>query len=153
MGAEHRLRVGLLPWYQHETMPPARPALLGDLERTVMDHLWSGGPQDVKACHVAVGRRRRITLNTVQSTMERLYRKGLLRREKVSHAYVYEAALSREAFGAQLASEVVASVVGSAAEASVLAAFVDVAERVGEDGLARMEQLIAAKRAGQRGSR
>lgn len=118
-----------------------------------MDHLWSGGPQDVKACHGAVGRRRRITLNTVQSTMERLYRKGLLRREKVSHAYVYEAALTREAFGAQLASEVVASVVGSAAPASVLAAFVDVAERVGEDGLARMEQLIAARRAGQRGPR
>lgn len=131
-------------------MAPARPRLLGDLERTVMDHLWSTGAQDVKACHLAVGRRRRITLNTVQSTMERLYRKALLRREKVSHAYVYEPALSREAFGARLAREVVASVVGSAAPASVLAAFVDLAERTSEDGLERMERLIAARRAGQR---
>jgi predicted transcriptional regulator len=131
-------------------MAPARPALLGDLERTVMDHLWSSGPQDVKACHQAVGRRRRITLNTVQSTMERLSRKGLLRREKVSHAYVYEPALTREAYGARLAREVVASVVGAEAPATVLAAFVDLADRAGEESLARMERLIAAKRAGQR---
>jgi predicted transcriptional regulator len=112
-----------------------RPTLLGDLERTVMDRL------------LAIGGRRRITLNTVQSTMERLYRKGLLRRDKVSHAYVYEAALSREAYGAQLAREVVAAAVGSAAPASLLAAFVDLAERAGDDTLARMEQLIAARRA------
>ncbi len=117
-----------------------------------MDHLWSSGPQDVKACHKAVGRRRRITLNTVQSTMERLSRKGLLRREKVSHAYVYEPALSREAYGAQLARDVVASVVGSEAPASVLTAFVDLAERAGDETLARMEALIAARRAGPRRS-
>lgn len=132
-------------------MAPQRSLLLGDLERAVMDHLWSAGPRDVKGCHHAVGTRRRITLNTVQSTMERLFRKGLLRRDKVSHAYVYEAALSREAFGAQLAREVVAAAVGSAAPASLLAAFVDLADRAGEDTLARMEQLIAARRASPKG--
>lgn len=121
--------------------------MLGDLERSVMDHLWTAGCQDVKACHEAVGRRRNITLNTVQSTMERLFRKGLLRRDKVSHAYVYEASLTREAYGAQLAREVVAAAVGSAAPASLLAAFVDLAERAGEDTLAHMEQLIAVRRA------
>ncbi len=112
-----------------------------------MDQAWSAGAQDVKACHAAIGRRRRITPNTVQSTMERLYRKGLLRREKVSHAYVYEAALAREAYGAQLAREVVAAAVGSAAPASLLAAFVDLAERAGDDTLAHLEQLIATRRA------
>ena len=127
-------------------MPPPRSLLLGDLEQAVMDRLWTGGPQDVKACHLAIGRRRKITLNTIQSTMERLYRKGLLRRDKVSHAYVYEAALSREGYGALLAREVVAAAVGSAAPASLLAAFVDLTERAGEDSLARMEQLIASRR-------
>jgi predicted transcriptional regulator len=125
--------------------------LLGDLELAVMDHLWSAGPLDVKACHLAIGKRRRITLNTVQSTMERLFRKGLLRRDKVSHAYVYESVLSREAFGAQLAQEVVAAAVGQAAPASLLAAFVDLADRAGDDALARMEQLIAARRAATKG--
>lgn len=115
-----------------------------------MDHLWSTGPQDVKACHQSIGRRRRITLNTVQSTMERLSRKGLLRRAKVSHAYVYEPVLTREAYCARLAQDVIASVVGAEAPVTVLAAFVDLVERAGEESLARMERLIAAKRAGQR---
>jgi predicted transcriptional regulator len=131
-------------------MASGRNTTLGDLERAVLDHVWSAGAQDVKACHLAVGKRRRITLNTVQSTMERLYRKGLLRREKVSHAYVYEASVSREELGARLAREVVASVVGSADAAPVLAAFVDLAERAGEDALARLERLVAARRAAQR---
>ena len=116
-----------------------------------MDHVWSAGAQDVKSCYRAIGKRRGITLNTVQSTMERLYRKALLRRDKVSHAYVYEAVHSREGYGAQLAREVVAAAVGSAAPASLLAAFVDLAERAGDDTLARMEQLIAARRAAPKG--
>ncbi len=131
-------------------MAPQRSLLLGDLERAVMAHLWSAGPLDVKACHLAIGTRRRITLNTVQSTMERLFRKGLLRRDKVSHAYVYEAVLSREEFGTQLARDVVAAAVGSAAPISLLAAFVDLAERTGDEGLARLERLIADRRAASR---
>ncbi len=132
------------------TMTPQRSLFLGDLEQAVMARLWSSGPQDVKACHLAIGRSRRITHNTVQSTMERLFRKGLLRRDKVSHAFVYSAILSREEYGAQLARDGVAAAVGSAAPGSLLAAFVDLAERIGDEGLSRLEQLIAARRAAAR---
>jgi len=128
-------------------MTPTRPPFLGDLELAVMDHVWSRGPCDVKACHLAVGGRRKITHNTVQSTLERLFRKGLLRRVKVSHAFVYEAAQSREGYGAQVAEHVVSTVVGNAAPETVLAAFVDLADRAGEENLARLERLIAERRA------
>jgi predicted transcriptional regulator len=89
----------------------------------------------------------RITLDTVQSTLERLFRKGLLAREKMSHAYVYSAALSRAEYGARLGHDVVTTFAGSATPATVLSAFVDLAERTGEDGLARLERLIAERRA------
>ena len=128
-------------------MTPTRPPFLGDLELAVMDHVWSHGACDVKACHLAVGGRRKITHNTTQSTLERLFRKGLLRREKVSHAFVYEAALSREEYGARMAEHVLSTVVGSAAPATVLAAFVDLADRAGEESLSRLERLIAERRA------
>jgi predicted transcriptional regulator len=126
-------------------MHPTRPPLLGDLELAVMDHLWTHGPEDVKAVHAAVGKKRRITLNTVQSTMERLHRKGLLDREKVSHAYVYTPRLSREAFGSRVVEEVVAQVLGGETE-PMLAAFVDVAARAGSEKLERLERLIAKHR-------
>jgi predicted transcriptional regulator len=128
-------------------MTPTRPPFLGDLELAVMDRVWSHGACDVKACHLAVGGRRKITHNTTQSTLERLFRKGLLRREKVSHAFVYEAALSREEYGARMAEHVLSTVVGSAAPATVLAAFVDLADRAGEESLTRLERLIAERRA------
>ena len=125
-----------------------RAPYLGDLETAVMEHVWKAGPSDVKAVHRLVGPPRRITHNTVQSTMERLYRKGLLAREKVSHAYVYSAALSRADYCARLVRDVVSTVTGSAAPATVLSAFVDLAERTGGDGLDRLERLIAERRAG-----
>jgi predicted transcriptional regulator len=120
-------------------------APLGELERAVMEHVWSNGPADVKDVFRAVGPRRKITSNTVQSTLERLFRKGLLDREKVSHAYVYRAALTREAYGATLVSSVVDDVLGRDREA-MLSAFVDVAARTGEGALARLEKMIAERR-------
>ena len=56
---------------------------LGELETAVLEHVWGRGPCDVKAVHRSLGVRRGITLNTVQSAMERLFKKGLLARDKV----------------------------------------------------------------------
>ena len=126
-----------------------RAALLGELESAVMDHLWSVGTADVKGTHRAVGRRRRITANTVQSTLERLHRKGLLDREKVRHAFVYAPRLTREAYGTFLVGEVTRNLMGNRTE-SLLAAFVDLAVRVGDERLDELERLIAERRAQER---
>jgi Zn-dependent protease with chaperone function len=48
-------------------------------------------------------------LNTVQSTLERLYKKELLHREKVSHAYIYTPKVLREELMAQAIGEVIAA--------------------------------------------
>jgi predicted transcriptional regulator len=120
-------------------------ARLGDLEAAVMEHVWASGPCDVKAVHRTLGARRRITLNTVQSTMERLFRKGLLAREKVSHAYVYSPRHTREELGARVVEEVVSRLLDGEA-VPVLAAFVDLAARSDAENLDRLERLIAEKR-------
>lgn len=123
----------------------SRPPLLGQLETAVMEHLWDAHEGDVRSVHAAVGVPRNVTSNTVQSTLDRLYKKGLLRRDKVSHAFVYQPAMTREGFRARVISEVAAVVSGGDAE-PMLAAFVDVAETIGDDTLARLEALVAARR-------
>jgi predicted transcriptional regulator len=128
------------------------PTFLGDLETAVMEHLWTEGSADVKAVHQAIGVPRQITANTVQSTMERLYRKGLLRREKISHAYVYAPQVSREEFGANLVREVVSRVLGGETE-PMLSAFVDLAAGAGEEHLDRLERLVAERRAARKGGK
>ncbi|WP_206740773.1 BlaI/MecI/CopY family transcriptional regulator [Euryhalocaulis caribicus] len=124
---------------------------LGKLELALLDFLWTEGSSDVKGAHQAVGRPRGISLNTVQSALERLFRKSLLGREKVSHAYCYKPCVSR----AELASRMIGGVMEdlSGDDEALIAAFVDLASRTDEKTLERLEQALSARRAafGERG--
>jgi predicted transcriptional regulator len=129
-----------------ELKPLSAPPSLGDLEIAVLEDVWQHEVADAKAVHARVGVRRSITVNTVQSTLERLYRKGLLARVKISHAYAYRATVSRQALLERLVDSTVRRFAADAPEA-MLAAFVDLASREGDVQLARLEALIAARRA------
>lgn len=110
-----------------------------------MEHLWAGREGEAKAVHKALGKRRGITLNTVQSTLKRLYEKELLERDKVSHAHVYRPRVTREEFQRTLLDHLVTEVMGGEASALV-AAVVDLTERAGPEHLERLEALVAERR-------
>lgn len=110
-----------------------------------MEHLWAGEDGDAKAVHQALGKRRGITLNTVQSTLKRLYEKELLERDKISHAHVYRPRVSRQAFQCSLLDHLVTEVMGGQASAMV-SAFVDLTERAGPEHLERLEAMVAERR-------
>jgi predicted transcriptional regulator len=125
--------------------PPIALPPLGELELEVLEYLWRVGEADVIETHAAIGRRRKITLNTVGSTVERLFRKQLLEREKVSHAYRYRAAVARDVFAARRVLDA-AGGIKALADAGVLSAFVDLVADGDEAALERLEALIAQKR-------
>jgi len=125
-------------------MSASRPPFLGELELAVMDHLWSRGGQDAKAVHRAVGRGRRITLNTIQSTLKRLFEKGLLERRKVSHAHIYSPRVTRAEFQRGAVQEVVERLMGGRSDA-MLSAFIGVTEQLGPEQLEALEKLVAAR--------
>ena len=125
------------------------PMFLGELERAVIEHLWVSGSAEVKDVHRAVGRPRRITLNTVQTTLKRLYEKRLLTRKKVSHAFVYAPALSREEYRRRTLDQTISLLMRGERQAMV-SAFVDLAERAGAGQLEELERLVA-KRLAERG--
>lgn len=120
--------------------------ILGDLEMAVLDHLWRTGNGDAKSVHRAIGIERGIALNTVQSALERLFRKKILGREKVSHAYVYAPLVQRAELMARLIDDIVQPLSDGRAE-PFLAAFVDYATRADSDALDHLDALIAARRA------
>jgi len=125
-------------------MSKEKPMVLGNLELAVMDCLWLNGKSDVKATHKLVGEPRNITLHTTQSTLQRLHKKGLLNREKISHAYVYSPALSRNDFNQEVILNVVNTYIKGEPE-TMLTAFVDVAESVSPELLDRFEAIIAER--------
>lgn len=115
----------------------------------VLEHLWSTGESDVAAAHAAVGARRGISLNTVGSSLERLHRKGLVERWKVSHAYRYRAVDDRDAFRARRVMDI-AGGARQLARSGLLAAFVALVADADAAALDELEALIARKRREQR---
>ena len=126
-------------------------ARLGDLEVAVLELVWARGEADVREAFGELGAARGITSNTVQSTLERLFRKKLLLRERISHAYRYTPAISRDEFHARAAASAAGELSGAQAH-GVLAAFVDLAAKADRANLDRLEAILAAARA-KRGPR
>ncbi|MEO3870619.1 BlaI/MecI/CopY family transcriptional regulator [Nonomuraea sp. B12E4] len=83
---------------------------LGELESTIMDRMWSNRrPASVRDVLEDLRREREIAYTTVMTVMDKLHTKGLLRREPVGRAYVYEPISTKEAYTAELMRHALAS--------------------------------------------
>ncbi|MEQ8659747.1 MAG: BlaI/MecI/CopY family transcriptional regulator [Gammaproteobacteria bacterium] len=117
---------------------------LGELEVAILELAWQQPELTAQAAHTALAPRD-ITLSTVQSTVERLTRKGLLVRAKRGRAYAYRAAVSREALIASLLRALSDDLATGRLE-PLLGAFLALLEEAAEDG--KQGALRARLRAG-----
>lgn len=115
--------------------------ILGELEQAVLNYLWKHREGAVKSVHSIIGKKRKISPNTIQSTLERLRKKGLLSREKVSHAYVYKPVIERNELLGQWLNEMVNSYSAGSAEI-MISAFADLSKTISSDDLAKLEEMI-----------
>lgn len=99
-----------------------------------------------------VGEVRGIKPNTVQSTLDRLHRKGLAERDKVGRAYVYRASVSQREWVVRTLEAVLGDLPHHGGPNLLLSAFIDLAERTGTEQLEELERLVRARRT-QRGER
>ncbi|GAA1017518.1 hypothetical protein Aple_032040 [Acrocarpospora pleiomorpha] len=82
---------------------------LGDLESTIMDRMWSyRRPASVRDVVKDLQRDREIAYTTVMTVMDKLHKKGLLKRYPQGKAYIYEIVITKEAFTAQQMREALA---------------------------------------------
>jgi len=73
-----------------------------------MEILWAGGDRCVR--DVVDKLERRLAYTTVMTTLDRLYKKGLLRRRKSERAFFYSPSLSRREWEEKRAGDFVAGV-------------------------------------------
>lgn len=123
-------------------LPVHKPLRLGELELEVLEYLWAHGAANVKAVHEGMRATRSNTLNTIQSTLDRLYKKGLLERDKVAHSFVYRCQCSRTELLARRIGDLAAEL-ARGETSSVLAAFVEFTARLETSRIAELEALIA----------
>ena len=126
--------------------PGARGAnhVLGDLEAAVMEILWAKPGQTVVEVEERLRQKREIAHTTVLTTLDRMFRKGYLSREKEAKAFVYSPRYTRKEFERTIAQEVLGALIGHSAETAV-STFVDL---IGNDptALDKLEARIREKR-------
>ena len=117
---------------------------LGDLEKMVLQYLWQHKAADVKAVYNHFEKIRGGSLNTYQSTLDRLYKKELLSRHKVANAYQYQPKVGRHELIGQLIKSVTNDFVTD--DNSLVAAFSSMSKDFNEEQLNELDALIEAQR-------
>ena len=122
-----------------------RAAPLGHLESCVMDVMWSHGESNVR--DVTEKLERSLAYTTVMTTLDRLYKKGLLERRKEDRAYLYWPRWSRQEWEQKRAGDLVAGFLAGPKDAGelLISCFLD---KVGHDAavLDELERKIKIKR-------
>lgn len=83
------------------TSRPTPRNRLGELERAVLEHLWTEGPSHpegltVREVHDVVGVERDLAYTTLMTVLDRMAKKGLVTRERDGRAWRYTPASSRD---------------------------------------------------------
>lgn len=112
-----------------------------------MEVMWRSGARAVRdvCCRLTGGPP--LAYTTVMTTLDRLYKKGLLVRHKDGAAFVYEPAMTRDEYRCRIVESTISGLMEKSSDADpVLAAFVDAAAHIDEENLRRLETLIAERR-------
>lgn len=112
-----------------------------------MEVLWRSGALPVRDVCGHLKGKPTLAYTTVMTTLDRLFKKGLLVRHKDGAAFVYKPALTRDDYRRRIVESTVTGLMRRSTDADpLLAAFVDAAADVDEENLHRLEELIAARR-------
>ena len=118
--------------------PRANNNDLGHLESTVMDILWNRGESSVReVVHLLA---RPLAYTTVMTTLDRLFKKGLLERRKEDRAFVYIASVSKGEWETRRAANLLSKIFtsGKSSNDLLISCLVDA---VGEQDAALLERL------------
>jgi predicted transcriptional regulator len=120
-------------------------SFLGPLEIRVLESLWRReGEVSVREMQDDFPG---AAYTTLMTTLDRLFKKGLLERHKDGTAFVYRPAMSHDDYRRRIVESAVGGLMRRSTDSnSVLAAFVDAAADVDDANLRRLEELIAERR-------
>ena len=119
----------------------AKLTRLGDLERSVMDHLWSARePQTVRQVHEALAAHRDLAYTTIMTVLQRLAKKNLVVQHRDDRAHRYAPTHGRDELVAGLMVDALDQAADSGSREAALVHFV---ERVGVDEVDALRRALA----------
>ena len=137
------LRKLLASWIARDPLQTA----FGALEREVMKILWH--EENLAVREVQARLERPAAYTTVMTTLDRLFKKGVLSRAQVGRAFVYSPAVTAAELRASIASRVLTGLLQSRGDSlPLLSNLVDTvsAQDGGDDLLRTLEEMVRDKR-------
>jgi len=120
---------------------------LGQLEATLMNVLWDGEePMCVEDVRQALAEKKEAAYTTIMTTLDRLYKKGFLDRERRGKAYYYAARVSRAELGTNVTKQVIDGLLKTLAEPAI-SYFVEALGDADPEKLDSLAALIEKKKA------
>lgn len=125
---------------------------LGALESELMERIWARGETSVRDLHDEIASR--LAYTTVMTTLDRLYKKGLLERRPVGRAFYYTAKVNKHDYNQQLTQHLLGiAVEESGSKQALLSCFVDYVSDSDRKLLDELDELIQAKKRSLRPSK
>jgi predicted transcriptional regulator len=121
-------------------------ASFGKLEREIMEAVWQCEKVSVRQVCLALDDR--IAYTTVMTTLDRLYKKGLLTRRKEGKAFLYSPRFSPEELERNLAEDVIGGLLDTETDnvEPILSCIVDAVSDCDRELLDDLERLVQEKR-------
>ncbi len=117
----------------------SKPSPFGELEEKVMNIIWDKKSATVSQVKEAL--KDKFAYTTIMTVMDRLYKKGILQREKEGKGYRYYPTLTKEEFEKELAKKVVKEIIREK-PSTVVSAFEGVIEELPEEEIRKIKSLI-----------
>ncbi len=119
--------------------------LLGPLEQDIMDLLWDRGEASGREVHANIASARQVAVTTVLTVLERLAKKGLVKKVKGDSVFLFRPGYSREEFARAVSQDVFRGIMGISST-GLCASLVDALADADPEELERLSALIESKK-------
>lgn len=118
--------------------------VLGELESEVIRVIWDSPESSAAQVRKRLSLKKKLAYTTVVTVLDRLYKKGLLKRRKEGKAFLYSPRLTREEFNEAITRDVLAGLLKEGSRPT-LTTFVDLVA-TDEQLLEELEELVRRKK-------
>ena len=140
-------------WLKRKTGVRQAPVeQLGTLESEMMERIWARGETSVRDLHEEMSSR--LAYTTIMTTVDRLFKKGLLDRRAVGRAFLYSPRITKRDYNQQLTQHLLGiAVEESGSKQALLSCFVDYVSDSDRRLLDELDGLVKAKKRSLRASK
>ncbi|RMA97753.1 BlaI/MecI/CopY family transcriptional regulator [Hydrogenothermus marinus] len=119
-----------------------KPSPFGELEEKVMEVVWK--KENATVSEVREALKNKFAYTTIMTILDRLYKKGVLKREKEGKGYRYFPVMTKEEFEKSITKEVVKNLTKENPVAAI-AAFEGIIENLSQEDIEKLKKFIEQK--------